>query len=98
MKIRIDKAAKKAGRKSYVLDARSIGLGELYFDTFEQAEHEQQEILKNHNTILAESFSWNFAKLVGKFSKDPNKHLPGSYFKYEYDRMKKGAILPGYFY
>ena len=98
MKIRIDKARKKAGQKSYALDARSLGLGQMYFDTFEQAEHEQQKILQDHNTILAESFSWNFAKLVGKFSKDPNKLLPGSYFKYEYDRMKKGAILPGYFY
>ena len=61
MKIRIDKARKKAGQKSYALDARSLGLGQMYFDTFEQAEHEQQKILQDHNTILAESFSWNLA-------------------------------------
>mgnify|MGYP003151289015 CR=1 FL=1 len=67
MKIRIDKARKKAGQKSYALDARSLGLGQMYFDTFEQAEHEQQKILQDHNTILAESFSWNFQKILTNF-------------------------------
>ena len=98
MKIRIDKAAKKAGRKCYVLDARSIGSKQTYFETMQQAENELRKIQNTRTAILSESFSWNFAKLVGPFSRDPKELIPGSYFKYEYDRMTKGAILPGYYY